>query len=397
MSDQPNTPTSNPSRPPPWNNPAVRSIVYQVIAVVLLGYFAWTILNNTLDNMARRGIRTGFSFLNNESGFGILLSLIEYDESSTYGRTFLVGLLNTLLVSVLGIFFATIFGFLLGIARLSTNWLIAQLASIYVEMIRNIPLLLQIFFWYTAVLQALPGPRDSIQLGDSYFLNNRGFYFPKPIFEDGFGAVLFALLAAIAAAIFIGRWARRRQDRTGARFPVFLTSLGLIVGLPLVVFLLVGAPLSFETAVLERFSFTGGSRVIPELMALLWALTMYTAAFIAEIVRAGIESVSHGQIEAARSLGLRNGPTLRLIVIPQALRVIIPPLTSQYLNLTKNSSLATAIGYPDLVAVFMGTSLNQTGQAVEIVAMTMAVYLTISLSISFLMNWYNRKVALVER
>ncbi|MBL6959158.1 MAG: amino acid ABC transporter permease [Rhodospirillales bacterium] len=386
-----------PSKPPPWNDPVIRSIAFQIVAVILVGYFFYYILNNTLSNMESRGITTGFKFLDTEAGFGILMSLIEYDESHTYGRTFLVGLLNTLMVSVLGIILATIIGFIVGIMRLSNNWLISKIATVYIEVLRNIPLLLQIFFWYIAVLQALPGPRQSMRIGDSFFLNNRGLYSPRPIFEDGFGMVVIAIVIAIAAIVYIKRWAHRRQEITGEQFPVFWTSLGLLIVLPGLAFLVTGMPLSWEYSELKRFSFGGGMRIIPEMMALLWALTMYTAAFIAEIVRSGIQAVSHGQTEAARALGLRNGPTLRLIIIPQAMRVIIPPLTSQYLNLTKNSSLATAIGYPDLVSVFMGTTLNQTGQAVEIVAMTMAVYLTISLSISFVMNWYNRKMALVER
>ena len=398
MADQPTSGGgSQPSKPPPWNDPAVRSIVFQVLALVVLGWFFWTILNNTLANMERRGISTGFAFLDRAAGFGILMSLIPYDESNSYGRTFVVGLLNTVLVAFLGIILATGLGFVLGVARLSNNWVIAKLATVYVEVVRNIPLLLQIFFWYIAVLQALPGIRQSITIGDAFYLNNRGFFFPKPIFGDGFGLVWIALIVAVAAIVYLRKWARQRLDRTGQLFPVLYASIGLIVGLPLLAFLVMGAPLTFEFAELQRFRLAGGASIIPELMALLWALTMYTAAFIAEIVRAGILAVSHGQTEASRALGLKNSQTLQLVVIPQAMRVIIPPLTSQYLNLTKNSSLATAIGYPDLVAVFMGTTLNQTGQAVEIVAMTMAVYLTISLLISLVMNIYNRRMALVER
>ena len=385
------------AKPPPWNDPVVRSVVFQIVAIICIGGFFWYILDNTLTNMAKRGITTGFKFLNTEAGFGILMSLIEYDESHSYGRTFVVGLLNTVLVSFLGIILATIIGFIIGIARLSNNWLIAKIATVYIEVLRNIPLLLQIFFWYIAVLQTLPALRQSIMLGDSFFLNNRGFYMPRPVFGDGFEFVTAAIIIAIVAIVYFRRWAHKRQDETGHQYHVFYISLGILIGLPLVIFLAVGMPLNFEIPKLSRFRFEGGARIIPELMALLWALTMYTAAFIAEIVRSGIQAVSHGQSEAAHALGMRNGPTLRLVIIPQAMRVIIPPLTSQYLNLTKNSSLATAIGYPDLVSVFMGTTLNQTGQAVEVVAMTMAVYLTISLSISYVMNCYNRKVALVER
>lgn len=385
-----------PSKPPLWNDPKIRSIVFQVIALcAVLGFFYY-IFQNTLFNMEKRGIKTGFSFLNNEAGFGILMSLIPYDETHTYGRTFFVGLLNTVLVSVLGIFFATIIGFIVGVARLSNNWLIAKIAAVYVEVLRNIPLLLQIFFWYIAVLQALPLPRQSITFA-GMAINNRGFAIPSPIFEQGFGIVLTTFVAAIIGSFFLVRWSRRRKEETGQEFPTFWSVLGLIIGLPLIVFLATGMPIKLEFPELRGFNYRGGFNVIPELMALLWALTLYTASFIAEIVRSGILAVSHGQSEAAQALGLRNTTTLRLVVIPQALRVIIPPLTSQYLNLAKNSSLATAIGYPDLVSVFMGTTLNQTGQAVEIVAMTMAVYLCISLSISVVMNTYNKRIALTER
>ncbi len=381
----------------PWNDPHTRSVVFQAVAILAVGYFFYTIFDNTLTNMEKRGIVTGFAFLDNPSGFGILMSLIEYDESHTYGRTFLVGLLNTVLISFLGIILATLLGFVIGIARLSSNWVISRMATIYIETLRNIPLLLQIFFWYFAVLGALPAPRDSITTGEAFFLNNRGLYVPAPVFENGSGLVFAALIAAVVAVIFMAKWAHKRQEATGEQFPTFLASLGILIALPTVTFFIAGSPISLDYAVLQGFNFQGGTQIVPELMALLWALSFYTAAFIAEIVRAGILAVDHGQTEAAHALGLRNAPTVRLVVIPQALRVIIPPLTSQYLNLAKNSSLATAIGYPDLVAVFMGTTLNQTGQAVEIVAMTMAVYLTISLSISGFMNWYNKRKALVER
>mgnify|MGYP001043551323 CR=1 FL=1 len=385
------------TKPPPWNDPFIRSIFFQIVAIGLLGYFFYSAFENTLSNMSKSGISTGFAFLGREAGFGILMSLIEYDETHTYGRTFFVGLLNTAIVAFCGIILATILGFIIGIARLSNNWLISKLAGVYIEIVRNVPLLLQIIFWSVAVLQALPGPRNSMQLGESFFLNNRGLFLPEPIYGDGFGIVVIAFFIAVAGTIFLKRWAKQRQEQSGDQFPVFYASIGMLIGLPGLVFLILGMPLSWEYAKLGRFSLTGGTNIIPEFMALLLALTMYTAAFIAEIVRSGIQAVTHGQTEAARALGLRNGPTLRLVVIPQAMRVIIPPLTSQYLNLTKNSSLATAIGYPDLVSVFAGTTLNQTGQALEIIAMTMAVYLTFSLTISAIMNWYNKRVALVER
>ena len=390
-------PELKPSKPPIWNDPQYRALFFQFVLVIALGYFLVTIVNNTLENMESRGISTGFAFLNEPSGFGILQSLIEFDESLTYGRTFLVGLLNTVLISVLGIFFATILGFIMGVARLSHNWLIAKLATVYIETFRNLPLLLQIFFWYFAVLATLPGVRQSMSLGAGIELNNRGLYVPGPVPEAGFNIVMWLVVIGIIASYFVRRWAHIRQDKTGQQFPVFWASMGLIIGLPFLVFLVLGAPLTWDYPELRGFNFQGGISIIPELLALLLALTIYTGTFIAETVRAGINAVSHGQTEASMALGLTRGQTLRLIVIPQAMRVIIPPLTSQYLNLAKNSSLATAIGYPDLVNVFMGTTLNQTGQAVEITAMTMAVYLTMSLTISMFMNWYNKKMALVER
>ena len=371
--------------------------MFQALFLLAVVALLADIVANTLANMESRGISTGFGFLSSEAGFGILQTLIPYSETSSFGRTFVVGLLNTLLVSVLGIVLATLLGFVIGVARLSSNWLVARLAGVYVEVFRNIPLLLQIFFWYFAVLRALPGPRDSLSLGEAVFLNLRGLYLPRPLPEDGFGWVMAALAVGIVASIALRVWVRRRQARTGQPFAVLPAALALIVGLPAAVFVLAGAPLGWELPALRGFNFRGGITVIPELAALLLALAIYTAAFIAEIVRAGIESVPKGQTEAAEALGLRRGQVLRLIVIPQALRVIIPPLTSQYLNLLKNSSLATAIGYPDLVNVFAGTTLNQTGQAVEVIAMTMAVYLTISLLISLLMNWYNAHTAVQGR
>jgi general L-amino acid transport system permease protein len=372
-----------------WHDPRIRALIFQVIVLVAVLSFFIYIFGNVLHNLEKRGISTGFDFLSSEAGFGIIQTLIDYNESSTYGHTFVVGLLNTILVSALGIVFATILGFIIGIARLSHNWLVAKLAAAYIEIFRNIPLLLQIFFWYFAVLRALPSPRESWAFGDLAFLNIRGLYLPEPVFEQGFLFVWVAFLVAIVLVFVLKGWAKRRLDRTGKPFPVFY--LALLLVLPLFTFWVAGAPLSWQVPELKGFNFQGGISVIPELTALLIALSIYTAAFIAEIVRSGIQAVNYGQTEAAQALGLRQSHTLRLIIIPQAMRVIIPPLTSQYLNLTKNSSLATAIGYPDLVAVFAGTTLNQTGQAVEVIAMTMAVYLSLSLSISLLMNWYNRK------
>ena len=386
-----------PGRPRPWNDPRVRAVVFQILAIAGVAWLGYSLFQNTIDNMESRGISTGFGFLNESAGFGIIMSLIPYDETMTYGRTFLVGLVNTLLVSGLGILLATIVGFIVGIARLSTNWLVARVALAYIEVFRNIPLLLQIFFWYFAVLGALPGPRQAVNVADVAFLSNRGIVLPRPVFEPGAWVMGVAFLLAIAVSVALAIWARRRQAATGRIFPVLPIALALIPGLPLLGYLLTGGPVSWDIPSLGGFNFRGGITAIPELGALLLALTLYTASFIAEIVRSGIVAVDKGQSEAALALGLPARRVLRLVIIPQALRVIIPPLTSQYLNLTKNSSLAVAVGYPDLVNVFMGTTLNQTGQAVEIVAMTMAVYLTISLSISLLMNLYNRAVALKER
>ncbi len=398
----PNASDAPVKKAPPKNtnllyNPTFRSIAFQVIAVLALVAFFYTIVNNALTNLESRGISTGFDFLSQEAGFGIGLHLVEYDETYSYGRTFVVGLLNTALVSVLGIALATILGFVVGIARLSSNWLVSRLAAVYIEVFRNIPLLLQIFFWYFAVLQALPSPRQSLSLGEAVFLNVRGLYFPAPVFEPGSGVVVAAFVVAIIATIVLSIWAGNKQRLTGQQTPVFSIGAGLIVGLPLIAYFVMGMPISAELPELKGFNFRGGVSIIPELAALTLALSIYTASFIAEIVRSGINAVSHGQTEAAMSLGLPRTRTLRLVIIPQAMRIIIPPLTSQYLNLTKNSSLAMAIGYPDLVSVFAGTTLNQTGQAIEIIAMTMGVYLTLSLLTSAFMNYYNKKVALVER
>ena len=393
-SNSDNGPSSNASL---IYNPTFRAVVFQIIAIAALVFFFYTIVNNALTNLEARGIATGFDFLDQEAGFGIGLTLIEYDETYSYGRTFVIGLLNTALVSFFGIILATIIGFIMGIARLSSNWLVSRFAAVYIEIFRNVPLLLQIFFWYFAVLQALPSARQSLSLGEAIFLNVRGLYFPAPVFEAGSSVVIGALIIGVIATIFINIWANNKQRLTGQQTPMGRIALGLCVGLPVVVYFLMGSPITAEYPELKGFNFRGGVSIIPELAALLLALSIYTASFIAEIVRSGINAVSHGQTEAAMSLGLPRSRTLKLVVIPQALRIIIPPLTSQYLNLTKNSSLAMAIGYPDLVSVFAGTTLNQTGQAIEIIAMTMGVYLTLSLLTSALMNIYNRKVALVER
>jgi general L-amino acid transport system permease protein len=379
-----------------FNNPKIRSIVVQILFVLLLVWAGYEIVTNTAANLARLGKRVDFGFLQSTAGFDIIQSLISYSRESSYGRAILVGLLNTMLVASLGIIFATIVGFIVGIMRLSSNWIVRKIATLYVELVRNIPLLLQIFFWYAAVLKPLPGPKESLSLFDVIFLNNRGLIMPKPIWGAGAEIIAFAVLVGLIAAYLVNRWAVKRQEATGEQFPRILAAIGLIIGLPLLAFIATGAPLTFEYPELKGFNFAGGVTLIPEFMALLFALSIYTAAFIAEIVRAGILAVSHGQTEAAHALGLRAQPTLRLVVIPQALRVIIPPLTSQYLNLTKNSSLAVAIAYPDLVAMG-GTVNNQSGQAIEVFVIWMVVYLALSLITSMLMNWYNARVRLVER
>ena len=378
-------------------DPKVRGILFQAIAIACVAWMLFYFVSNALHNMDARGIATGFSFLDNRASFGIVQTLISYTEDDTYGRAFVIGLLNTLLVSGIGIVLATVLGFLIGIARLSNNWLLSRAAAVYIEVFRNIPLLLQVFFWYFCVLRALPAPRQSINVADAFFLNVRGLYVPAPIAENGFSVVTVAFVIAAIGAVFLRKWAKKRKELTGQPFPVFWGTLGVLFGLPLIVFFIAEMPLHWELPALKGFNFRGGITIIPELFSMVVALTIFTAASIAEIVRSGIMAVSKGQVEAAHALGLKNGLTLRFVVIPQAMRVIIPPLTSQYLNLVKNSSLATAVGYPDLVSVFMGSTLNQTGQAVEIIAMTMAVYLTISLVTSVLMNIYNAKKALVER
>jgi general L-amino acid transport system permease protein len=378
-------------------NPRVRTVAYQTLLCAVIAFLAWSAVTNAIENLRRAHIASGFEFWNFTSGFDISQSLINYSSTSTYGRAFWVGLVNTLVVAGIGVVLATIVGFLVGIARLSKNWLLARIAGGYVELIRNLPLLLQLLFWYNAVLKALPEMRDSLTLPGGGFLNNRGLFLPQPTFQPGFEAVVATFVFGLVAAIAFRVWARRRQERTGQRAPVGWVALGLIIVLPVVVYFLAGSPVTLSYPEKGRFNINGGLELLPEFVALLFGLVLYTGAFIAEVVRAGILAVTHGQTEAAYSLGLRPGPTLRLVVIPQAMRVIIPPLTNQYLNLTKNSSLAVFVGYPDLVQVFAGTVLNQTGQAVEVIAITMAVYLTISLVTSMAMNWYNSRIALVER
>ncbi|MCE6073531.1 amino acid ABC transporter permease [Agrobacterium vitis] len=377
-------------------DPKVRGIFYQVVTLVILVAFIWMVANNTIHNLQKANITSGFGFLQGRSGFDIGQQLISYSSDSTYGRALLVGLLNTLQVAVAGIITASIIGFAVGLGRLSHNWLIAKLCQVYVEIFRNIPPLLVIFFWYRGVIAILPQARDSIALPFDIYLNNRGVTFPKAIFGDEAWLLLPAIAIGIVLSILVRKWARKRQMATGQQFPILWSSLALIVGLPVLVFMAIGMPLTFDLPIVGRFNMQGGSVVGPEFTSLFLALSFYTAAFIAEIVRGGIKAVSKGQTEAASALGLKHSHTSRLIVVPQAMRIIIPPLTSQYLNLAKNSSLAVAIGFADIVAVG-GTILNQTGQAVEIVAVWLAVYLTISISTAVFMNWFNAKMALVER
>ncbi|MGN6307857.1 MAG: amino acid ABC transporter permease [Mesorhizobium sp.] len=377
-------------------DPRVRGIVFQVVLVALLALGIWWIVDNTVENLRRSHIATGFGFLKGRAGFDIANTLIDYSSDNSYGRALVVGILNTAIVAITGIVTATVIGFLVGIGRLSNNWLIRKLATVYIEIFRNIPPLLVILFWYQGVLALLPNVRDSIGLPFGSFLNNRGFYFPRMVWSDGAWLVAAGLAAGIVLSWYVARRARARQMATGQQFPVFLTSLALIVGMPLLGFALAGFPLTFEFPQKGTFNLTGGVNVKPEFLSLYLALSFYTAAFIAEIVRAGIVGVPKGQTEAFSALGLRSGQGLRLVVIPQAMRIIIPPLTSQYLNLTKNSSLAVAIGYPDLYAIG-GTILNQTGQAIEVVVIFMVVYLGISVLTSLFMNWFNTKMALKER
>jgi general L-amino acid transport system permease protein len=380
-----------------YNRPGFRAVFYQFVLLAALAWLGYEFVLNTKANLDAQKITSGFGFLENTAGFAVNQSLIPYNESDTYGRAFVVGLLNTLLVAGIGIVLATLLGFAIGIARLSRNWLLARMAAGYVELIRNLPLLFQILFWYLAVLGTLPPPRQSISLFGEIFLNNRGIIVPAPVSGKGAGLVLAVFAASVAATLALRVWARHLQVRTGRQMPLVWTCLALLIVPTLIVLIGTGWPIGFEAPELRGFNFVGGIRLLPEFVALLIALTTYTAAFIAEIVRAGLLAVPRGQSEAASALGLRRGMTLRLIVLPQALRVIVPPLTNQYLNLTKNSSLAVAVGYPDLFAVFAGTTLHQTGQAIEIIAMTMAVYLAISLITSALMNWYNAHIRIAER
>ena len=381
---------------PFWLNPKIRGIVFQIAVICAFALLAWYLVSNTLHNLERQSISTGFGFLGKESSFEVGESLIAYSSADTYGRALIVGALNTLKVSFVGIIATLLLGTIIGISRLSTNWLVSRMAGLYVEVMQNIPVLLQLFLWYAIFYETFPAPRSALNPFNGIFICNRGLIMAVPESHVVHKYMLLALILAIAVTIFIRRWAKQRQDRTGKHFPVFWTCLALILGLPVLTWAAFGAPIKMSVPSLVGFNFKGGMTLSPEFIALLLGLVLYTAAFVAEVVRAGIQAVNKGQTEAAMSLGLKPSLVLNLVVLPQSLRVIVPPLTSQMLNLTKNSSLAVAIGYPDFVSV-ANTTINQTGQSIEGVALIMVVYLVFSLSTSAFMNWYNKKTKLVER
>jgi len=385
------------ARVAPWNDPVVRGWVFQIVVVGLVGLLAWYLVTNTMENLARQKIASGFDYLGREAGFEIGDTMIQYSPASTYARAIWVGILNTLRVAVLGIIFATVLGTLIGVGRLSPNWLLARICEWYVEAFRNVPLLLWLFLFYKLISEAFPGPRQAIgMLWNSVFLSNRGVYFPVPLADPIHKWMGVALLVGIVGAILLKRWATKRQEATGQPFPALSVGLGVALGLPFLVWLAGGAPHHMSWPELKGFNFDGGTVIQPEFTALLAGLVLYTSAFIAEIVRSGILALHKGQSEAAAAIGLSRGQVMRLVLLPQALRLIVPPMTSQYLNITKNSSLAIAIGYPDLVAS-VNVTINQTGQAIENVLIIMAAYLSVSLSISAFMNWYNKRIALKER
>ena len=378
-------------------NPKVRGFIFQLLTVIGLVAFLWYIGVNTVANIEQRGIQTGFGFLNGTAGFGIDQSPISYSEEDTHGRVFLVGLLNTLIIAFVGIVFSTIVGVIIGILRLSKNWLIAKLAKSYVDFFRNIPLLLQILFWYNVVLRSMPSPKQSYNFYDMFFINNRGLYFPLPAYNTTFYTILGSLVVALIASIALNSWANKRKESRGEDFIVIPWAIGMFIVFPFIAYFIGGSNLDFSYPTLMGFNFKGGKSLSPEFLALAFALSIYTATFIAEAVRSGIEAVSHGQKEAAASMGMSNYQSLKLVILPQAVRISIPPIINQYLNLIKNSSLATAVGYPEIVTVFAGTSLNQVGQAIEIISMTMLVYLVISLVVSAVLNWFNHKMKIKER
>jgi general L-amino acid transport system permease protein len=381
---------------PFWNDPKTRSIAVQVIMVAAVVLGAYYLYSNAVANLAKLNKTFGFEFWNRTAGFDIIQSLIPYTSDSSYGTAIIVGFLNTLLIASLGIIFATLIGFLVGIMRLSKNWLVAKIAMVYIETVRNVPLLLQLFLWYKLVLVPLPDSREALNFGNMFYLSKKGLNMPLPIYGPGGWMAFAGLVLGVVCAIVLRRWAVARQMATGQIFPHLSVGILIVVLSPFIGLLLAGWPVTLDYPVGGVFGFKGGVAVVPEFIAMLIGISIYTASFIAEIVRAGIQAVSHGQTEAAGALGLRPGLTTRLVVIPQAMRIIIPPLASQYLNLTKNSSLGVAIAYPELVSTG-GTVLNQTGKAIEVVMIWMVVYLSLSLLTSLFMNWFNSRVKLVER
>ena len=378
------------------NDPKIRAVLYQVVTIGMVGLLGYYLFSNTVANLHRQHIATGFNFLSKEASFEVGESLIEYSAADPYVKALLVGVLNTIKVAFIGIVLTVILGTFLGIARLSKNWLVAKLAAVYIEVMQDIPILLQLFFWYSFFYDILPAPMDAIEPIAGVFMSNRGLAFAVPEWHPAYDYMAVAFIAGGIAVYFMHRWARKRQENTGQIFPVFSVSCAILIGLPFFTWLFAGAPHRMSVPVLEGFNYQGGLNISPEFGALLLGLVIYTAAFVAEIVRAGIQAISKGQTEAAMAIGLRPAQVLNLVILPQALRVIIPPLTSQMLNLTKNSSLAVAIGFPDFVSV-ASTTINQTGQAIEGISLIMVVYLCFSLLTSLFMNWYNKKMALVER
>ena len=379
-----------------WNDQKTRAILYQIVTAAFVAFLGYYLISNVQSNMAKQSIASGFGFIEKEAAFEIGESLIEYSAADTYGRALVVGVLNTLKISLIGMILTTILGTIIGVCTLSSNWLISKLGTAYVELFQNIPVLLQLFFFYALFYEIFPGPRQALNPVPGVFITNRGVDFPVPAPDPAWTWMGLAFVAACIIVWLINRWARKRQERSGQQFPAFWVGLAILILLPVLTWSLSGAPTQMDVPELKGFNFQGGRNISPEFSALLIGLVLYTASFIAQIVRAGIQSISHGQTEAAMSIGLKPGMVLKLVIFPQALRVIVPPLTSQLLNLTKNSSLAVAIGYPDFVQV-AGTTINQTGQAVEGVALMMLVYLTFSLLTSAFMNWYNKKIAIVER
>ena len=380
-----------------WSDKRYRAVVMQILVIAGVFLFVAWLSVNAVRNLEALGKTFGFEFLWEPASYDINQALIDYNSRSPHIRAAAVGLINTLLIAVCGCAFATVLGFIFGVLRLSSNWLINRIVYCFVEFTRNVPVLVQILLWHGVIVYNLPHPRSAVSPAEGIFLSNRGFYVPAPVFENAFWIVVIAFLVAIAGVIYFRRWAKQQQEATGRIYPVFTISVAAILGLPLIAFFVAGMPATLSYPELKGFNYQGGMVLRPEFTALWFALSVYTSAFIAEIVRAGIQSVSHGQTEASFALGIKPNWTMRLIIIPQALRVIVPPLTSQYLNLTKNSSLAIAIGYMDIVATLGGITLNQTGKEMECMLIVLMIYLTISLLISAFMNWYNRRIALVER